>query len=229
LQVINQASGKTTGCVEMNGMNFVPKKVFLTKGVGRHKHQLASFELALRDAGIEKSNLVLVSSILPPYAEIIPKEKGLKYLKPGEITFVVMSRNSSNEPNRLLAASVGVAVPADRGAHGYLSEHHSFGETEEKAGDYAEDLAATFLASTLGLEFDPDQSWDDKEKLFKMSGKIVRTSNITQSAIVDKNGLWTTVVAAAVLILDDTPLVENASPGTQTTITPAQAQNNTQH
>jgi len=188
----------------MNGtIDLVPKKVFLTKGVGRHKHQLASFELALRDAGIEKCNLVPVSSILPPFAEIIPREKGLQYLRPGEVTFVVMSRNASNEPNRLLAASVGVAVPADKGVHGYLSEHHSFGETEEKAGDYAEDLAATFLASTLGLEFDVEQSWDEKERLFKMSGKIVRTSNITQSAIVDKNGLWTTVVAAAVLILQD--------------------------
>jgi len=184
-------------------MDLVPKKIFLTKGVGRDKHQLSSFELALRDAGIEKCNLVPVSSILPPFAEVIPKEKGVKYLKPGEITFVVLSRNASNEPNRLLAASVGMAVPADKGSHGYLSEHHSFGETEDKAGDYAEDLAATFLASTLGLGFEVEQSWDEKEKQFKMSGKIVRTSNVTQSAIVDKNGLWTTVVAAAVLILQD--------------------------
>jgi len=184
-------------------MDFVPKKVFLTKGVGRNKHQLASFELALRDAGIEKCNLVTVSSILPPDAEVISKERGLKYLKPGEVTFVVLSRNQSNEPNRLIASSIGMAVPADRSAHGYLSEHHSFGETDERAGDYAEDLAATFLASTLGIDFDVEQSWDEKEKLFKMSGKIVRTSNNTQSAIVDKNGLWTTVVSAAVLILDD--------------------------
>lgn len=196
-------------CAEV--MDFVPKKIFLTKGVGRHKHQLASFELALRDAGIEKCNLVTVSSILPPNAEIISKERGLKYIKPGEVTFVVMSRNASNEPNRLLAAAIGVAVPADRSAHGYLSEHHSFGETEEKAGEYAEDLAATFLASTLGIEFEVEQSWDEKEELFKMSGKIVRTSNITQSAIVDKNGLWTTVVSAAVLIINDS----NGSAGAQ--------------
>ncbi|VVC71759.1 Pyruvoyl-dependent arginine decarboxylase [uncultured archaeon] len=187
----------------MDPMGFVPKKIFLTKGVGRSKHQLASFELALRDAGIEKCNLVTVSSILPPNAELISKDRGLKYIKPGEVTFVVLSRNAANEPNRLLAASVGVAVPADRSAHGYLSEHHSFGETEEKAGEYAEDLAATFLASTLGIEFEVEQSWDEKESLFKMSGKIVRTSNITQSAIVDKTALWTTVVAVAVLILED--------------------------
>ena len=100
-------------------------------------------------------------------------------------------------------ASVGVAIPADQGQYGYLSEHHAFGETEEKAGDYAEDLAATMLATTLGIEFDPDTAWDERENLFKMSGKIVRTSNITQSAVGNKDALWTTVVAACAFVNDD--------------------------
>ncbi|RJR31262.1 arginine decarboxylase, pyruvoyl-dependent [Candidatus Parcubacteria bacterium] len=179
----------------------VPKKVFLTKGVGRHKDYLQSFELALRDAGIEKCNLVTVSSIYPPGCKKISREEGLKQLKPGQITFVVMSRNCTNESNRLIASSVGVAIPAEEDKYGYLSEHHSFGQTDDKAGDYAEDLAATMLASTLGVEFDSDKAWDEREKQYKLSGKIIRTSNITQSAQGDKNGLWTTVVAAAVFII----------------------------
>ncbi|MBI2121701.1 MAG: arginine decarboxylase, pyruvoyl-dependent [Candidatus Sungbacteria bacterium] len=179
-------------------MNLVPTKIFFTKGVGVHKEKLASFELALRDAGIAYCNLVLVSSIYPPGAKRVSKEEGLKLLKPGEIVFCVYDRESSNEPNRLVAASVGCAIPADPDQHGYLSEHHSFGETEEKAGDYAEDLAASMLATTLGIEFDSDTAWDEREQIFKMSEKIVRTSNITQSAIGNKDGLWTTVFAAAV-------------------------------
>ena len=181
----------------------VPKKVFFTKGVGVHKEKLASFELALRVAGLAHCNLVLVSSIYPPGCKIIPKEEGLKLLKPGEIVFAVYDRESNNEPNRLIAASVGVAIPADSSMHGYLSEHHSFGETDEKAGDYAEDLAASMLATTVGIEFDPESDWDEREQLFKMSGKIVRTTNITQSAVGNKDGLWTTVFAAAVFINDD--------------------------
>jgi arginine decarboxylase len=181
----------------------VPKKVFFTKGVGVHKERLASFELALRMAGLAHCNLVLVSSIYPPGCKRIPKEEGLKLLRPGEIVFCVYDRESSNEPNRLVAASVGVAIPADQEQYGYLSEHHSFGETEEKAGEYAEDLAASMLATTLGIEFNPDSDWDEREQLFKMSGKIVRTSNITQSAIGNKDGLWTTVFASAVFIPDD--------------------------
>jgi arginine decarboxylase len=178
----------------------VPRYVFFTKGVGIHKNYLQSFELALEKAGIAKFNLVSVSSILPPNCKKISREEGLKYLKPGEIVFVVLARNATNEPNRLVAASIGCAIPADSSQYGYLSEHHSFGQTQEKAGEYAEDLAASMLASTLGIPFDPDTAWDEREKAFKMSGKIVYTTNITQTAEGHKDGLWTCVVAAAVFV-----------------------------
>jgi len=174
--------------------------MFFTKGVGRHKDYLQSFELALRDAKIEKCNLVTVSSIYPPGCKRVPIDEGLKLLQPGQITFAVMARNATNEPNRLIAASIGVAQPADASAYGYLSEHHPFGETDEKAGDYAEDLAATMLATTLGVDFDANTAWDEREKIYKMTGKIVRTFNVTQSAEGHKDGIWSTVVACAILL-----------------------------
>ena len=178
----------------------VPKKLFFTKGVGRYKEKLESFEFALRSAGIEKFNLVRVSSILPPDCKIVSRERGLKELSTGQIVHCILSQNTSSEPRRLLAASIGCAIPADRNNYGYLSEHHSFGETEEKSGAYAEDLAASMLASTLGITLDLDKSWDERKEVWKVSGKIVRTRNTTQSAIVPKDGKWTTVLAAAVFI-----------------------------
>lgn len=178
----------------------VPKYVFLTKGVGKHKEKLESFELALRDARIEKFNLVRASSIFPPFCKIIPVEKGLQMLSPGEIVFCVLSENASNEPNRLLVASIGVAIPKDRSQYGYISEHHAFGQTERAAGIYAEDLAACMLASTLGIEFDEEVTYDTRREIWKMHKMVVKTRNITQSALVDKKGLWTTVVAAAVFV-----------------------------
>lgn len=174
--------------------------MFLTKGVGRHREQLASFELALRSAGIHQCNIVNVSSIVPPGCKLIPKEKGLKLLQSGEITFAVLSKNSVNEPHRLIAASIGVAVPSNNKSYGYLSEHHSFGQSAEVAGDYAEDLAATMLATTMGIHFDTDKAWDEKKQIFKTSGMIIKTSNITQSAAGEKEGQWTTVLAAAVFL-----------------------------
>ena len=177
----------------------IPKELFFTKGVGTHREQLHSFELALRNAGIEKCNLVQVSSIMPPGCKIISRTEGLKRLRPGAITFCVMSRCCSNEPKRLLAASVGCAIPADKSSYGYISEHHAFGMTEKQTGEHAEDLAAAMLASTLGIDFNVDESWDEKKEIFKISGKIVRTLNVTQAKIcVDTKN--PTVVAAAVFV-----------------------------
>ena len=188
----------------------VPKKVFFTRGVGRHKEKLASFELALRDAGIEKFNLVSVSSIFPPNCKVITKEKGLQDLHAGEVVHCVLARTETNENNRLIVSSIGCALPADCNIYGYLSEHHGYGDTDEQAGEYAEDLAASMLATTLGIEFDPEKGWDEREQLYKMSGKIVRTRNITQSA-QGKAGLWTTVIAAAVFVENGTEIVGNGN------------------
>jgi arginine decarboxylase len=113
-----------------------------------------------------------------------------------------VAENSTREPHRLVASSIGVAIPSDRNTYGYLSEHHSFGETEDSAGDYAEELAAEMLATTLNVEFDPDKSWDEKKQIYRLSKEIVRTMNITQSAVGDKKGLWTTVIAAAIMIFE---------------------------
>lgn len=177
----------------------VPKKMFFTKGVGSHRHELRAFELALRDAGIEKCNIVHVSSIFPPNCELISKNEGVKYIYPGMITFAVTARVSSNEARRLIAASIGCAIPSDPNTYGYLSEYYAFGQTEKEAGDTAEDLAAAMLASTLGIEFDEDKGWDEKEEIFRISDKIVKTTNVTQSAMVEKGG-YTTVVAAGVFL-----------------------------
>lgn len=177
----------------------VPKRMFFTNGVGRHTYELRSFEAALRDAGIEKCNIVHVSSIFPPECKVIPRSEGLKELYPGAITFAVMARASSNEPRRLIAASIGCAIPANKQEYGYLSEHHSFGQNEKEAGDQAEELAAAMLASTLGIEYDESKSWDENEQVFKLNDKVVKTMNVTQSGIVEKGG-YTTVIAAAVLL-----------------------------
>ena len=184
------------------GKDMVPKRLFLTKGVGKHKERLTSFELALRDAGIASQNLVRVSSIFPPNCKLISRKEGLKYLHHGEVVFAVVAESSTREPHRLTAASIGLAIPGDRNTYGYLSEHHSFGESEEEAGDYAEELAAEMLATTLDLDFDPDKSWDEKKEIYRISNKIVRTANITQTAVGNKKGLWTTVIAAAIMIFE---------------------------
>ena len=185
----------------MNSYNFVPKKIFLTKGVGFHKEKLASFELALREAGIAPLNLITVSSILPPYCKFIDKGEGVKLLKPGQVVPVVLAKSESNIPSTLVSSGVGVAVPRDKEHYGYLSEHHCTGMDDIIMEEYVEDLAAEMLATTYGIKFDPDASWDEKRELWSIDNRIVKTRSEVQTSIVSDEGLWTTTIAAAVLIL----------------------------
>ena len=182
-------------------VSLVPKKAFLTKGVGRHRYQLKSFEEALRKAGVAQQNLVQVSSILPPKCKIISRENGLNQLTPGQICYCVMARADTNEHGRLVASSVGIAVPKDRNKWGYLSEVHGHGMNRQEAADMAEDLAAGMLGTTLGLEVDPNKAWSEKEQVYKSSGLIIRTSNITQASRGHRD-VWTTTVAIAMFLLE---------------------------
>ncbi len=179
---------------------YVPRYMFFTKGVGVDKEKLSSFELALRNARIAHLNIVTVSSIFPPHCHIIGIEEGLRHLEPGEIAHCVMAREQSREPGRRLVAAIGLALPAERGHYGYLSEHHGFGQTEREAGEYAEDLAATMLANTLGIDFDPDKDYDERREVYQMSGKIVESDHFSQAALGAESNLWTTVIAAAVFV-----------------------------
>ena len=176
----------------------VPQKAFLTRGIGRHKEMLTSYELALRDASIAQYNLVTVSSIFPAHCKLVPRARGEKALRPGQIVFVVQARSQTNEPSRLATASIGLAIPKDPNHYGYVSEHHGFGMPRGQAGDYAEDLAASMLATVLGVPFDPDEAWDERREQWKVSGEIVKTTNISCTARAATDGKWVTVVSLLV-------------------------------
>ena len=180
-------------------MTFVPREAFFTKGIGRHKNKLQSFELALRDARIEKQNLVYVSSIFPPKCKIIVLEEGINKLQPGQITYCVMARNATNEKGRLVGSAVGMAFPTEQSRYGYISEHHAFGAEEQEIGDFAEDLASTMLATTLGIDFDPEKDYDERRQIYLMSGAIIDSASapcVTRGVA----GLWTTTISAAVFL-----------------------------
>jgi arginine decarboxylase len=182
-------------------MFLIPKSYFLTSGVGVHRERLTAFELALREADIEQQNLVSISSILPPGCVELDRQSGVSTLRPGEITFTVMARAETNEPGRRVHSSIGLARPSDTSMYGYISEHHGYGMTREQSGDYAEDLAATMLASTLGIEFNPDAAWNERRRVYETTNLIIGSTSVTAYAEGDATGRWTCAVAAAVFRL----------------------------
>ncbi len=155
----------------------IPKKVFFVSGAGKHKDPLVSFELALRDAGIEKFNLVPVSSILPPGCEFVDKKEGLSQLKPGQIVFTVMAKYTSNEKGKKIFASIAAAKPEDETKNGYVAEHS--GEWYEGASDHAEEIASYLVESAFNT-------------------KATKKLSVHKVAEVED---YTTVVSAAVFIL----------------------------
>ena len=183
-------------------LKLVPKRMFFTSGVGYHRDKLQSFELALRNASIEKCNIVCVSSIFPPDCIVISKEEGIKELQPGQITFAVLARKNTNEPNRLVSAAVGLARPKDKRQYGYISEHDAFGESTKISADFAEDLAASMLASTLGIELDPNVAWDERKQIYEVGQQQFVSQSIGISVEGHMDRLWTTVVACAVMLLN---------------------------
>jgi arginine decarboxylase len=184
-----------------SGMFPTPKRVFLTKGTGVHRHALAAFEFALRDADIEQQNLVYVSSILPPHCDVVSREVGVELLKPGDITFCVLARSQTNEFGRHVYSSIGLARPADPEMYGYISELHGYGKAAvATSGDEAEDLAATMLASTRGLDFDPNAAWNERRQIYEHSNLIIDSTSITAVAECEPEGHWVCTIAAAVFL-----------------------------
>ncbi|RLF56747.1 MAG: arginine decarboxylase, pyruvoyl-dependent [Thermoplasmata archaeon] len=160
----------------------IPREVFFTSGVGKHCEKLVSFELALRDAGIEKFNLVKVSSVLPPRCKFISREEGIRKLNTGEIVFVVMSEISSNSPGDIVIASIGCAYPKKRNKRGYIAEYSTKNENEEEARKKSEKMAKFMLESLL----------DNRED--------IETLSVSASSLVEKRE-WVTAIAAAVFVL----------------------------
>jgi len=185
----------------VTSQDWVPKKIFLTKGKGVSKERLTSFELALREAGIASLNLITVSSILPPGCDFVSQEEGTKLLSPGQVVPVVLARSDSKVLGDMVSSGVGVAIPKNREHYGYLSEHHCIGMDNYAMEEYVEDLAAEMLATTYGVNFDPDASWDEKRELWKIDNRIVKTKSIIETTKVDSEDYWCTTVSAAVLIL----------------------------
>lgn len=179
----------------------VPRKLFLTKGQGTHRHRLQSFELALRDAGIASCNLVTVSSIFPPNCELISQKKGITFLHPGEITYCVLSMVQTKEPKSLYA-SIGIALPDSPDEYGYIAEYHEQATSQAELKRNVEELALLMLATTKGVTTNQGskKNPDSDEAIIKRFRNQTKTESVASIIEHTNPELWSTVVAVAVFI-----------------------------
>ena len=99
-----------------------PTKYFLVSGCAEGFTELNAFDAALINAGVGNTNLVRLSSILPPRCEEIPPVR----IPQGALLPAAYSSVTSDEPGRVLTAAVSIAFPEDEDHCGLIMEYHDF-------------------------------------------------------------------------------------------------------
>ncbi len=105
-------------------LGILPKRFFLTSGRGEASTGLNAFDAALLDAKIGDTNLVKLSSILPPSAEEIEPYE----LPKGCLVPLAYGDRISSEQGETISASVAVGIPVDPSAAGLIMECSRIGE-----------------------------------------------------------------------------------------------------
>ncbi|MFA5624190.1 MAG: arginine decarboxylase, pyruvoyl-dependent [Bradymonadales bacterium] len=107
-----------------------PKGYCLVAGRSEGFMPLNAFDSALINAGVGDTNLVKMSSILPPGAKKLDSVS----LPPGALVPVAYADMLSSKPGERIASAVAVAVPEDESLNGVIMEHHGVGSVEEIEG-----------------------------------------------------------------------------------------------
>lgn len=185
-------------------MAIIPTKFFWTKGVGVHEKDMRAFEEALRDAGIHVCNLVKVSSVIPPGCKHISKEEGLKYIKPGQITFAIIAEAQTNEPGQIISCGIAKAQPKDQSEHGFLTEVESaIGRTAEDVEQDVTEMAIENLISQWNKKFDAEKVYRKGKKNYSVEGVDFSVDSIVQSAQGAEKNQYTVIVTVAVFIYEE--------------------------
>lgn len=96
----------------------LPKKFFLTSGSGEASTGLNAFDAALLNAGVGDTNLIKLSSILPPGAEEVEPFE----LPKGSMVPLAYGEMVSAERGTVISAAVAVGIPEDPTAAGLIME-----------------------------------------------------------------------------------------------------------
>jgi arginine decarboxylase len=141
----------------------VPKNYFFAYGCAEGYTRLNAFDAALLNAGVGNTNLVRLSSILPPRCEKIPPVR----LPQGALVPAAYSSIESTEPGAVITAAVAVAYPSDEDHCGLIMEYH-------EAAPKAEVEAKVRRMAEEGMRF--------------RGQKIQRVESVAAEHIVEKTG-----------------------------------------
>jgi arginine decarboxylase len=101
-----------------------PTQYFLVSGASEGYTPLNAFDGALLQAGIGNTNIVKMSSIVPPHCQRISPI----VLPPGALVPAAYAALTSDLPGEIISAGVAVALPEDENQNGLIMEYSAKGE-----------------------------------------------------------------------------------------------------
>lgn len=120
--------------------NRVPYEYFLTKGKGESNagseglpYETGSYDAALNDAGIQNSNVIEYTSVIPVGAIEIPREEGLKRINWGEVLEVIKAQSNGKRGEHISAAVMTTTIIDPNGNYlgGFACEYSGSGSRKE--------------------------------------------------------------------------------------------------
>jgi arginine decarboxylase len=96
-----------------------PNVFKLVKGFGEGRMPLNAFDKALLDAGVGDTNLVRMSSIVPPSCKQVTE----LVLPKGGLIPIAYATISSTTPGEIISGAIAVGIPVDPSEPGVIMEH----------------------------------------------------------------------------------------------------------
>ena len=129
--------------------NRIPYEYFLTKGKGESSagskglpYETGSYDAALNVAGIENTNVIEYTSVIPIEAKQISKEEGLKRLKWGEVLECIKAQSNGRRGSKVSAAVMTTTIEDPKGKYlgGFACEYSGSGTKEDAEASLAESI-----------------------------------------------------------------------------------------
>jgi len=130
--------------------NRVPYEYFITKGKGESSagsaglpYETGSYDAALNDAGIENTNVIEYTSVIPTEAKQISKEEGLKRINWGEVLECIKAQSNGRKGSKISAAVMTTTIVDPKGKYlgGFPCEYSGSGTKEDAENSLAESIA----------------------------------------------------------------------------------------
>ena len=130
--------------------NRIPYEYFITKGKGESSagsvglpYETGSYDAALNVAGIENTNVIEYTSVIPTEAKQISREEGLKRLNWGEVLECIKAQSNGRRGSKVSAAVMTTTIEDPKGNYlgGFACEYSGSGTKEEAENSLGQSIA----------------------------------------------------------------------------------------